>query len=143
PVREEEGHPYGGRFFKSPDERDIGRFVAAEHEWASRKDADLDGFWPREELPRTYMTHQANFALPDQGYTHWWKMFSARQLVVHAALLKAVVTCGAVELIKDQALGAVQQYLRNQNAFTIWNIAADKLEPFFSNSNYAAKDRFV
>ena len=32
------------------------------------------------------MTHQANFALPKQGYTHWWKMFNPRQLLVHAAL---------------------------------------------------------
>jgi putative DNA methylase len=142
-MRDEDAYPYGGRFFKSPDEGDVERLIAAEREWASRKDADLDGFWPREELPRTYMTHQANFALPEQGYTHWSKMFSARQLIVHAALLKAVVTGEAAEGTREQALGAVQQYLRNQNAFTIWNVAADKLEPFFSNSNYAAKDRFV
>ena len=143
PVRASEGHPYRGRFFKAPDERDIARLIAAEREWAARKDADLDGCWPREELPRTYMTHQANFALPEQGYTHWYKMFNPRQLVVHTTLLYAVVHGEAAEAVKLQALGAVQQYLRNQNGFAIWNSGADKLEPFFSNSNYAPKDRFV
>jgi hypothetical protein len=143
PKRDEEGHPYGGRFFKAPDEADIERMIAAEREWESRKDADLDGHWPREEMPFTYMTHQANFALPEQGYTHWYKMFNPRQLVVHAALLKAVVTGTASEPVKYQALGAVQQYLRNQNIFCIWNWQRDTPEPFFSNSNYAPKNLTV
>ena len=51
--------------------------AAAEREWYARRDADLQDYWPREELPHTYMTHHANFALPKQGYTHWWKMFNA------------------------------------------------------------------
>ena len=59
---------------------DIDRMIGAEREWTARKDADLNGYWPREELPFTYMTHQANFALPEQGYTHWYKMFNTRQL---------------------------------------------------------------
>ena len=137
--RDEEGYPYGGRFFKAPDEADIDRMIAAEREWEARKDADLNGHWPREELPFTYMTHQANFALPEQGYTHWYKMFNPRQLVVHAALLRAVVTGTALEAVKHQALGAIQQYLRNQNIFCIWNWQRDTPEPFFSNSNYAPK----
>ena len=142
-ARDDAGNPYGGRFFIAPSQSDMDRLIAAEREWTARKDADLDGYWPREELPFTYMTHQANFALPEQGYTHWFKMFSSRQLVVHAALLKAVSAGATSDAVRHQALGAVQQYLRNQNGFAIWNIQADKLEPFFSNSNYAAKDRFV
>lgn len=141
-ARDAEARPYGGRFFKAPDARDASHLVAAECEWVNRRDADLNGHWPREELPRTYMTHQANFALPEQGYTHWYKMFNSRQLSVHAAMLKASMA-GASQAVREQALGCIQQYLRNQNGFAIWNIAADKLEPFFSNSNYAPKDRFV
>lgn len=143
PTRETEGGIYGGRYFSAPSPADMDRLVAAEREWTSRKDADLNGHWPREQMPFTYMTHQANFALPEQGYTHWYKMFNPRQLVVHATLLKAVVSGTVSEVVKHQALGAVQQYLRNQNGFAIWNIQADKLEPFFSNSNYAPKDRFI
>lgn len=135
--------PYGGRYFKAVDTRDVDRMIAADREWTARRDADLNGCWPREEIPVTYMTHKANFALPEQGYTHWYKMFNPRQLLVHAGLLKAIVTRETTEAVRFQALGAVQQYLRNQNGFAIWNLGADKLEPFFSNSNYAAKDRYV
>jgi hypothetical protein len=141
--REKEGRPYGGRFFRAPSASDIERLIAAEREWEQRRDSDLDGCWPREELPRTYMTHQANFALPAQGYTHWHKMFNRRQLVVHAALLKAVVSGNVTEPVRWQAIGALQQYLRNQNAFCIWDIGYDKLAPFFSNPNYAPKARYV
>ncbi len=143
PQRDADGHPYGGRYFKAPDESDICRIVAAEREWNARKNVDLDGCWPRDELPVTYMTHQANFALPLQGYTHWWKMFNPRQLLVHATMLARVVY-GDVEIaVRHQVLGAIQQYLRNQNGFCIWDIGYDKLAPFFSNSNYAPKSRFI
>lgn len=142
-LRDDGVNPYGGRFFKAPGDADVERLVAADREWAARRAADLDEYWPRAELPRTYMTHQANFALPEQGYTHWYKMFSTRQLLVHASLLRAIVSARSSEHVREQGLGAFQQYLRNQNTFAFWNISADKLEPFFSNSNYAPKDRFV
>ncbi|MGA2259749.1 MAG: hypothetical protein ABSG53_34155, partial [Thermoguttaceae bacterium] len=60
---------YGGRFFKPLANRDEQRLAAAEREWYARRDADLRDYWPREELPDTYMTHHANFALPKQGST--------------------------------------------------------------------------
>ncbi len=136
-------HPYCGRCFKVPGDADCRRLVAAEREWATRKETDLNGHWPREEIPFTYMTHQANFALPEQGYTHWYKMFNPRQLFVHANLLRAITNTGAPGDVREQCLCALQQYTRAQNAFCIWDIAFDKLCPFFSNSNYAPKPRFV
>ena len=54
--------------------------AAAEKEWQERRESDLKEYWPRGEIPYSYMTHHANFALPRQGYTHWWKMFNSRQL---------------------------------------------------------------
>ncbi|MBI4291278.1 MAG: DUF1156 domain-containing protein [Betaproteobacteria bacterium] len=140
PDCDAEARVYGGRFFAPFGDSDSRRLVAAEREWNARRNADLADYWPREELPHTYMTHHANFALPRQGYTHWWKMFNTRQLLVHALLLQAV--CKTPEFTTDvrhQGLGAIQQYLRNQNGFVFWNIQADKIEPFFSNSNYAPK----
>jgi putative DNA methylase len=135
-----DGHIYGGRFFAKFTSSDELRLVAAELEWSARRNADLADYWPREELPHTYMTHHANFALPKQGYTHWWKMFNSRQLLVHALLLQAVCKpSGFTTDVRHQGLGAIQQYLRNQNGFVFWNIQADKVEPFFSNSNYAPK----
>ena len=89
------------------------------------------------------MTHQANFALPEQGYTHWWKMFNHRQLLVHASLAKSIFNGEVAEEVKHQGLGAMQQFLRNQNMFVFWNPQRDTPEPFFSNNNYATKLRPV
>jgi putative DNA methylase len=137
-----EGRIYGGRFFVELGERGRRRLVAAEREWNSRRDLDLANFWPREEIPYSYMTHHANFALPKQGYTHWWKMFNSRQLLLLSELLRAIVRCEVAE-VRDQALGAFQQYLRNQNMFCIYDVGYDKLAPFFSNPNYAPKARSI
>ncbi len=144
PDCDAEGRVYGGRYFGNFGDNDLRRLVAAEREWNLRRDADLADFWPREELPHSYMTHHANFALPRQGYTHWWKMFNSRQLLIHAMLLKAVTRSGDVSRdVRHQALGAIQQYLRNQNGFVFWNPQRDTPEPFFSNPNYAPKSNTI
>jgi len=123
PQCDVEARIYGGRFFKPMAKHDEERLAAAEREWYSRRDADLRDCWPREDIPHTYMTHHANFALPEQGYTHWWKMFNSRQLLVHSQLLRfATRNDSASPEVRDQTLGAIQQYLRNQNSFVIWNV---------------------
>lgn len=141
--RNAQSHPYGGRYFSVPSSVDMARLMAAERDWDCRRDSDLAHHWPREEMPYSYMTHQANFALPEQGYTHWWKMFNPRQLLLHSLLMKTVDESDVPRTVRDQAVGGIQQYLRNQNMFCIWNIGADKLEPFFANSNYAPKTRSI
>jgi hypothetical protein len=80
-----------------------------------------------------------NGGLPNHGYTHWWKMFNPLQLLVHSQILKAIMSSAVSSGAKECVLGAFQQYLRNQVMFTIWNTAADKLEPMFSNSNFHPK----
>lgn len=142
PDCDAEGRVYDGRYFATFGNNDWRRLVAAELEWNNRRDADLADFWPHEELPHSYMTHHANFALPKQGYTHWWKMFNSRQLLTHASLLRSVLQTGEVQTeVRHQALGAIQQYLRNQNGFVFWNPQRDTPEPFFSNPNYAPKSQ--
>lgn len=137
-ARDAEGGVYGGRYFAAPSAADMDRLVAAEREWDSRKNADLNGFWPREEMPFTYMTHQANFALPEQGYTHWYKMFNARQLLVHAALLRSIKTLGVAlpKDVKEAAISAHQQYLQNHSMFCHYEVGWDKLAVTFANSNF-------
>ena len=138
--RDADGHIYSGRYFKPPTRLDVGRLVAAERDWHGRRDADLTQYWPREEIEHSYMTHQANFALPEQGYTHWWKMFNARQLLLHAQLMRAVFSLQEFsDSLRLQALGAVQQYLRNQCMFAFWHKGRDHFAPHFGNPNYAPK----
>lgn len=133
PVRDKEGHPYGGRYFKTPMKGDVGRLIAAEREWMSRKETDIAGLWPKAELPHVWKTH--GWAIPEYGYTHWYKMFNTRQLLLHALLLKECAPGrGTREDVRLQAVGAIQQYLRNQNMFCIWNHQRDTPEPLYSNN---------
>ncbi len=145
PMCEAEGYSYGGRYFKSPDMEDVRLLKMAEREWESLKDGDLGEYWPRMEIAYSMRTHVKD-PLPDHGYTHWWMMFNSRQLLVHGNLLKAI-TEASDDIwpldVREQALGAFQQYLRNQNIFCMWDVGYDKLVPFMSNANYNPKNLHV
>jgi hypothetical protein len=80
------------------------------------------------------------------GYTHWWKMFNPRQLLVHTQLLRAITEAPEDKWpldVREQALGALQQYLRNQNMFVFWNPQRDTPEPMFSNANFHPKQQTI
>jgi putative DNA methylase len=112
-------------------------------EWEERKVSDLSGYWPTSELPYGFMTHHLNGGIPNHGFTHWWKMFNPRQLLVHSLLLKAIATNGrASAQAKFAVLGVFQQYLRNNNLFCFWNTQR-ALEPMFSNNNFHPKSTLV
>lgn len=146
PQCEEEGYTYGGRYFKAPEAYDLDRFARAEREWAERSTADLKNYWPKGELFPSYMTHRLNGGIPNWGYTHWWKMFNTRQLLVHAQLLRTITEAPDDRWpldVREQALGAFQQYLRNQNMFCFWDLGYDKLVPMLSNANYHPKSLVV
>ncbi len=143
PQRDADGHPYGGRYFKVPDAADIERLIAAEREWAARREVDLKDFWPRSALPYTWMTHHLNGGIPNWGFTHWYRFFNPRQLLVHTQLLRAIEKSDRSVVLRDFVLGALQQYLRNQNMFCFWNYGADKLEPFFAQAHYHPKQQVV
>lgn len=92
------------------------------------------------------MTHKLNGGIPNWGYTHWWKMFNPRQLLVHTQLLRSILGSSSDVYsmdIREQALGAFQQYLRNQNMFCFWDMDYDKLVPMMSNANYHPKSRVI
>ena len=145
PQCESEGFNYGGRYFKAPDINDINRFIQAENEWNQLKDNELVHYWPQMEIAFSMRTHVKD-PLPAHGYTHWWMLFNSRQLLVHSNLLKTITEADDSQWaldVREQILGAFQQYLRNQTMFSIWNISADKLEPFFSEANYNPKNSVI
>lgn len=122
---------------------DTGQWEALLNEWEERKNSDLRGYWPTSELPYGFMTHHLNGGIPNHGFTHWWKMFNPRQLLVHSLLLKAIVTnARASAKAKFAVLGVFQQYLRNNNLFCFWNTQR-ALEPMFSNNNFHPKSTLV
>ena len=146
PQCDAEGYTYGGRYFKAPDAYDIFRLNGAEEEWRLRAEEDLTEYWPRSVLPYAWETHVQKGNLTSRGYTHWWKMFNSRQLLAHSLLLKAITEAPEDSWpldVREQVLGAFQQYLRNQNMFSFWNHTADKLEPMMSNPNYHPKMQVI
>jgi hypothetical protein len=143
PECDRAGEAYGGRFFAPvADNASVRRYDAALAEWEERKECDLSDFWPRSKLPYGFMTHTLNGGIPNHGFTHWWKMFNPRQLLVHAALLRTIVHCENSD-VAEFVLGAFQQYLRNQNMFCIWDISRDCMAPSMSNANYHPKSTMV
>ena len=144
PTCEEEQRPYRGRFFVAV--RDSRTFDVAAREWEARKEDDLASFWPRQEVPYGLMTGIANGDIRSgHGFTHWWTMFNARQLLVHTQLLRAIVEGrGTVNSeTREYLLGAFLQHLRNQNMFCFWHRARDHFAPALSNSNYHPKDTSI
>lgn len=138
PKRDAAGFPYGGRYFAAAF--DTARYENALREWGARSANDLTAYWPRSELPFGFMTHMNNGGIPSHGYTHWWKMFNPLQLLIHTQLLKCILSkVDYPAMVIEAALGVFQQYLRNQNQFTIWNTQADQMEPMFSNNNFHPK----
>ena len=131
---------YGGRFFDSP------RFAAINsslEEWKRRHQVDLSSYYPTSELPYGFMTHHLNGGIPNHGFTHWWKMFNSRQLLVLTQLLKALDSRVASNDAYLFVLGCFQQYLRNQNMFCFWDEGYDKLVPMMSNNNFHPKSTTV
>lgn len=133
------GAGYGGRFFAPADDSRV--FAAAAKEWEERRDSDLAEYWPRSEIPFGHMTFQRQ-PLPQHGYLRWSDMFNARQLLVHALLLRAIVEVGGDKHTwetREFVLAAFQQYLRNQNMFCFWDISRDGMAPALSNANFHPK----
>jgi SAM-dependent methyltransferase len=143
PACETAQEPYRGRFFAMA-RSNTEALNSVTSEWETRKKTDLAAYWPTCEIPFGHMTHQRQ-PLPQHGYTHYWKMFHPRQLLVHARLLRAIVDAGERHSweTREFVLGAFQQYLRNQNMFCFWNPQGDKLEPLFSSNNFHPKATLV
>lgn len=134
---------YGGKFFKVFSSGDASRLAASDAEWSTRSRGDLAKYWPKSEVPYGNRTHIRD-PITRHGYTHWYKMFFARQLLCHAVLLKAVSESPRPATdVRNQALGAVQQFLRNQCAFAFWHRTRDHFSPHLGNANFNAKQIIV
>lgn len=144
PKRDAAGKPYSGRFFAAYDRTHARQYDAVLAEWEERKDADLKDYWPRSELPYGFMTHHLQGGVPNHGFTHWWTMFSPRQRLVHALLLKAIATAGDHEWrVREFVLGAFHRYLQHQNMLCFWDIQQDCVAPSLSNQNFHPKSTVV
>lgn len=141
PQCDTDGFNYGGRYYSSVSELTLNQLISVEFEWDERKDTDLSGFWPTGEIAFGHMTHQRQ-PLPQHGYTHWWKMFNTRQLLLLAQLLKAITFADPEKWSleeREQALGTFLGFLRYDNLFSFHQSLTDNVIPLFSNANYYPK----
>ena len=146
PECDAKGYNYNGRYFKPIEPGDVKRLILAEREWADRNETDLNDYWPRQECWDAYMMRANGGVNVGWGYTHWWKMFNPRQLLVHTQLMRAITEAPEDQWpldVREQALGALQQYLRNQNMFAFYHVKRDCLAPALSNANYHPKQATI
>jgi putative DNA methylase len=135
------GSPYGGRFFSAPT--DIKRYTKSLSEWSERSVGDLAAYWPMSKIPFGHMTHQRQ-PLAEHGYDYWWKMFNPLQLLVHSQLLRSITAKqGYSTESREVALGAFQNFLRNENMFCFWHMSHDHFAPFLSNNNFHPKNTVI
>ena len=124
------------------NEADSNRFAAAALEWHNRKNLDLDGYWPREELSFGWKTH--SWSIPEHGFTHYSKMFNERQLLTNSLILKAIDNAhGFSSDVKLFALGAFQQFVRSNCQFTFYHQKNNQAAKFLSNNNYHTKNNII
>ena len=143
PECDNEGYYYNGRYFKKFESSDLHKLAKSEKEWEVRKENDLKEYWPRNEIEYSMMTHIKN-PLQDHGYKRWTDMFNFRQLLIHSSLFKSLFQNSQIEIpIKEQIIVAINQYLRNQNMYCIWNTQRDTPEPALSNANFNPKQTVV
>jgi adenine-specific DNA methylase len=136
-----EKQAYGGRFFMPLTESNA--FDTAGQEWSTRKENDLNNYWPKSEIPFGHMTHQRQ-PLPQHGYLRWADMFNPRQLLVQSQLLKAITKAGNYPWdVREYVLAAFQQFLRNLNMFCFWHKSHDHFAPALSNSNFHPKSGLI
>ena len=134
PTCDSENVPLSGRFFDVPNLKAINVSL---DEWNKRKESDLDGFWPQSEIKvgAEIGDHDVN----GHFFTHWWRMFNSRQLLIHSLLLRSIATAGNFGWeCREAVLGVFQQYLRNENMFCFWNTQR-ALEPLFSDNHFHPK----
>jgi putative DNA methylase len=144
PQRNSAGLPYSGRFFASFGVEQARQYNNAATEWETRRHTDLAGYWPTSEVPFGFMTHLNNGGIPNHGYTHWWTMFNAKQLLVVTQILKAIIESGTYDwAVREYVLGVFQNYVRYQNSFCFWHVGKDHIVPHMSNNNFHPKTTIV
>ena len=140
PECKEEGHVYDGRYFLAPSTRDINRLLESMRTWDSLKSGPLQDFWPKEEIPYGWQTHY--WSIPDHGYTHWYRMFNPRQLLVHATT--PAEDHDGEKAPAHQLENRLLEHFNNTCAINaciaFWDISTQtSMAPHFSNNNLRCK----
>jgi len=135
------GSTSGERFFVPFGLKQARQLAEAASEWERRKNSDLEGYWPKTEIPEGVTTTVKDVLPNGHGYTHWWTLFNPRQLLVCSLLLKSIMNTGNHDpAVREFLLGAFQQFLRCNTMLSIWHTQNNQISAALSNSNFNTKN---
>jgi adenine-specific DNA methylase len=114
-----------GRFFKRVDEQDRQLWNRTQNEFAQRQDSLL---FPRQAIPTAGRSDPRPV---NHGYTHFWQMFNARQLLCLSILLENILLLPDKN-IRELMLAAFSDSLNTNNMFCKYEVEWHKISLFFS-----------
>lgn len=130
----EERSRYKG--YKKADSYDIRVLEEAEQEWRSR--ADLHEYVPGEDIPEGAKTVSSEIDGPDvfnHGYKMWADMFSNRQLLSLALIMKAIDDVDS-QNAQEFLLLALSESLNYNSMMSIYNPTYNKNTNLFKANNF-------
>lgn len=113
-----------GRFFKRADAGDLELFHQAQEQFENSQDHLL---FPRQAIPTTGRSDPRPV---NHGYTHFWQMFNARQLLCLSILLEEILKISD-QNIRELMLMAFSDCLDANNMFCKYEIDWHKISLFF------------
>ncbi len=132
--------------YKKAEAGDQQRLEDARQEWNTR--TDLHQYVPSEEIPEgatTIVREGVNYDghdLFNHGYERWTDMFTERQLLSLAKLLKSIDSVQSQDA-RDYLLLAFSDSLMFQSTFSIYNQLRNNMEGIFRMNGYIPQRDFV
>ncbi|RJT07491.1 DUF1156 domain-containing protein [Halococcus sp. IIIV-5B] len=119
--------------YKRAENADIELFEQAREEWESSP--ELHEYVPNEAIPPGHMVSERNPVF-DHGYEKWSDMFTIRQLLALAKLLRSI---GNIKNKNAQEflILAASESLRYTNSMVSYNTSHNKIGDFFRNNSFA------
>ncbi|MDB2272173.1 DUF1156 domain-containing protein [Halorubrum ezzemoulense] len=111
----------------------------AKQEWKTR--TDLHDYVPDEEIPPGHMTSERNPVF-DHGYEEWIDMFSERQLLCFAKLLKSISQISDSN-IRDYLLLTFTETLNYNTLMTSYNPGKNLIANIFNSNSFDPPQRPV
>ncbi|MFC7080312.1 DUF1156 domain-containing protein [Halorussus caseinilyticus] len=125
--------------YKSVGAFDEALYDAAEQAWEERD--ELREYVPDEAIPEGHLTAERN-PIFDHGYHDWTDMFNARQLLCLSSLLRSIDRIEDRNL-RELLLLTFSDSLMFQSTFTIYNLAANKIEGTFRLNSFVPQVEIV
>jgi len=122
----------GRRGYKRAEKADLELVEKAQNEWQERE--DLHEYVPSEYIPEGHMTSERNPVF-DHGYEKWADMFSDRQLLCLAKLLRTIDDVEDQKL-KEFLLLAATDSLRGISMMITYQLSSNAISSLFKTNSF-------